>query len=281
MTMRVVVAATIFEAAVGFGGVASEDAFVTGDCCADMCIQTDGCEQSYCKDNGLCFGLYHKGDSKCYQPGTNATDCDDALLEPVQCAEYPMTTCEDVCNGITGCKDSKWGTYCKTWQDPPVCFGIIIKKDGSLCFDPTDEECVGEPYACEMVTAPPTNLPETSASPSNLPETSASPSNLPETTAAPTDLPTNEDLAGDWCGETPLGPIKVTPEVSGKITVYVAGETFTAEYYLDGYEIVFTNPDENLATLLEQLDSSLYAIYTYEGVYVELVNVFSTTITRC
>ncbi|KAF4734120.1 hypothetical protein FOZ63_005438, partial [Perkinsus olseni] len=111
--------------------------------------------------------------------------------------------------------------------------------------------------------------------------TSVVPTNLPETSVVPTNLPTNEDLAGDWCGETPLGPIKVTPEVSGAVTLFVAGETFTAEYYLDGFEIVFTNPDEDLAALLQQLDSSLYAVYTDEGVYVELVNVFSTTITRC
>ncbi|EER12560.1 hypothetical protein Pmar_PMAR027378 [Perkinsus marinus ATCC 50983] len=95
------------------------------------------------------------------------------------------------------------------------------------------------------------------------------------------DYPTYEDLAGDWCGETPLGFIKVTLEVSGTVTLFVDGKTYTAEYYLDGYEIVFTNPDEALAALLDELDSSLYALYTEEGVYVELVNVFTTTITIC
>ncbi|KAF4649735.1 hypothetical protein FOL47_001784, partial [Perkinsus chesapeaki] len=182
--MRVLIAAIIVETVVGFGGsgVASEDTSTTGDYCEDICIQTDGCEQSYCEDNGLCFGLYHKGDSNCYQSGTNATDCDASLLEPVQCAEYPITTCEDVCEGISECKDSKWGTYCKTWQDPPVCFGIIVKEDGSLCFNPADEECVGEPYACELATVAPTDLPETTVVPTNLPETTVVPTNLPETT---------------------------------------------------------------------------------------------------
>ncbi|KAF4754082.1 hypothetical protein FOZ62_023661, partial [Perkinsus olseni] len=187
--MRVALAAAIFEVVVGFGTSVSEDTMPTGDYCKDMCTQTAGCDQSYCKDNGLCFGLYHKGDSKCYQPGGDATDCDDSVLEPVQCAEYPVTTCEDVCNGIDGCKDSKWGTYCKSWQSPAVCFGIIVKDDGSLCFNPTDEECVGESYLCEMATAVPTNLPETSAVPTNLPETSVVPTNLPETSVVPTNLP--------------------------------------------------------------------------------------------
>ncbi|KAF4651679.1 hypothetical protein FOZ61_010272, partial [Perkinsus olseni] len=96
----------IFEVVVGFGTSVSEDTMPTGDYCEEMCTQTAGCDQSYCKDNGLCFGLYHKGESKCYQPGSDATDCDDSVLEPVQCAEYPVTTCEGVCNGIDGCKDS-------------------------------------------------------------------------------------------------------------------------------------------------------------------------------
>ncbi|KAF4672854.1 hypothetical protein FOL46_008294 [Perkinsus olseni] len=187
--MRVALAASIFEVVVGFGTSVSEDTMPTGDYCEELCTQTAGCDQSYCKDNGLCFGLYHKGESKCYQPGSDATDCDDSVLEPVQCAEYPVTTCEDVCNGIDGCKDSKWGTYCKSWQSPAVCFGIVVKDDGSLCFNPTDEECVGEPYLCEMATVVPSNLPETSVVPTNLPETSVVPTNLPETSVVPTNLP--------------------------------------------------------------------------------------------
>ncbi|EER09105.1 hypothetical protein Pmar_PMAR024129 [Perkinsus marinus ATCC 50983] len=279
--MRVVIAASIVGCIVGFSNTVSEDTMPTGNYCEEMCTQTAGCDQSYCKDNGLCFGLYHRGDSKCYQPGGEAIDCDDSVLEPVQCAEYPVTTCDDVCSSIEGCKESKWGTYCKTWQDPPVCFGIIVKEDGSLCFNPIDEECVGEPYPCEIAPIETTVIPETTGEPTDAPETTVGSTDVSETTSEPVDYPTNEDLAGDWCGETPLGSIKVTPEVSGAVTLFVAGQTFTAEYYLDGYEIVFTNPDEALAALLEELDSGLYALYTDEGVYVELVNVFTTTITRC
>ncbi|KAF4648915.1 hypothetical protein FOL47_002648, partial [Perkinsus chesapeaki] len=124
----------------GIGAYRSEDTPFVGDFCEESCSQTVGCDQSYCKENGLCFGLYHKGDSKCYQPGSVDNDCDDAMLEPVRCAEYPETTCQEVCDSFDSCTNSDWGTYCKVWLDVPVCFGIVKKSDGSLCFDSVDEE---------------------------------------------------------------------------------------------------------------------------------------------
>ncbi|KAF4701628.1 hypothetical protein FOZ62_031693, partial [Perkinsus olseni] len=119
--------------------------------CEEACSQTVGCERSYCKANGVCFGLYHKGDSKCYQPGASDGDCDDATLEPVRCVEYPQTTCSEVCDSVDGCKSSVMGTYCKDWLESPVCFGIIMKGDGTLCFAPTDNGCEGDSYPCEIV----------------------------------------------------------------------------------------------------------------------------------
>ncbi|EEQ99478.1 hypothetical protein Pmar_PMAR025866 [Perkinsus marinus ATCC 50983] len=125
-------------------------ALSSAEYCQKLCDSTAACATSkfgsYCKGNGLCFGLYHKDDGYCFQ-STEQDTCDDYSLEPVACPE-PKPTCQEVCNGLTQCRDSKWGSYCKTWQDPQVCFGIIKKADGSLCFAPTDEDCYGEPYYC-------------------------------------------------------------------------------------------------------------------------------------
>ncbi|KAF4650767.1 hypothetical protein FOZ61_011053 [Perkinsus olseni] len=118
--------------------------------CQDICDGHAACADSkygsYCKGNGVCFGLYHKDDGYCFQP-TEQDSCDDYTLEPVACPE-PQPTCQDVCNEMPQCRDSKWGSYCKTWQKPQVCFGIIKKNDGTLCFAPTDPHCKGDPFYC-------------------------------------------------------------------------------------------------------------------------------------
>ncbi|KAF4681130.1 hypothetical protein FOZ60_012572 [Perkinsus olseni] len=121
--------------------------------CQDMCESHEACAASkygsYRKSNGVCFGFYHKDDGYCFQPAEQES-CDDITLMPVYCPEHevPEPTCQDVCNDLDQCRMSKWGSYCKTWQDPKVCFGIIKKADGSLCFAPTDKHCEGEPYYC-------------------------------------------------------------------------------------------------------------------------------------
>ncbi|KAF4670200.1 hypothetical protein FOL47_002132 [Perkinsus chesapeaki] len=125
----------------------------TYNTCQEMCDSHEACANSkygsYCKSNGVCFGFYHKDDGYCFQP-TEQESCDDTTLMPVYCPEEeePKPTCHDVCNNLEQCRMSKWGSYCKTWQDPQVCFGIIKKADDSLCFAPTDEDCDGEPYYC-------------------------------------------------------------------------------------------------------------------------------------
>ncbi|KAF4738313.1 hypothetical protein FOZ63_011293, partial [Perkinsus olseni] len=145
--MRSILAGSLLVSTVAFGGqspgiVASQSGGM--DTCSMACNQTMGCDQSYCKNNGMCFGLYHKGNAFCYQPG-GADGCDDASLEPVKCTDYPLTTCQDVCDRLVGCKDSAWGSYCKSWQDPPICFGILKMYDGSLCHQ-SDPNCTGEPF---------------------------------------------------------------------------------------------------------------------------------------
>ncbi|EER01978.1 hypothetical protein Pmar_PMAR007672 [Perkinsus marinus ATCC 50983] len=119
------------------------------DYCQQLCDETPSCASygwgSYCKGNGVCFGLLQKGDGYCFQPADSS--CDDSVYTPVSCPVVPPS-CEDVCNGLSSCKNSKWGSYCKSWQSPPVCFGILEKDDGSLCFQSTDSDCVGKPYPC-------------------------------------------------------------------------------------------------------------------------------------
>ncbi|EEQ99075.1 Carbonic anhydrase, putative [Perkinsus marinus ATCC 50983] len=57
--------------------------------CQRICDNLMSCAHSkhgsYCKSNGVCFGLYHKDDSYCFQP-TDLTDCNDSVLEPVMCS---------------------------------------------------------------------------------------------------------------------------------------------------------------------------------------------------
>ncbi|EER00205.1 hypothetical protein Pmar_PMAR017063 [Perkinsus marinus ATCC 50983] len=80
-----------------------------------------------------------------------------AILSLVSATEDP---CAQMCSYVEGCAKSKFNSYCKTWQSPPVCFGLIKKSDGSICFEPTDADCVGEPIACDEQQ--PTGVPGTS-----------------------------------------------------------------------------------------------------------------------
>ncbi|EER00545.1 conserved hypothetical protein [Perkinsus marinus ATCC 50983] len=127
--------------------------------CEDYCSETSGCGQSYCKEDGHCFGLYHNGDSKCYQSDDEEDACDDSF-EPVRCLESPPSTCDDACSSVDGCRTSELGTYCKFWLDDPVCYGILKKNDGSLCFVVTDEACEGNSYPCDSQTAAPVETTE-------------------------------------------------------------------------------------------------------------------------
>ncbi|KAF4661007.1 hypothetical protein FOZ61_003624 [Perkinsus olseni] len=330
-------------------GTSIDETPTSANHCEEACSQTVGCERSYCKANGVCFGLYHKGDSKCYQPGASDGYCDDATLEPVRCVDYPQTTCSEVCNSVDGCKSSVMGTYCKDWLESPVCFGIITKGDGTLCFAPTDNECEGDSYPCEIfgtteapvdtteapvdtteapvdtteapvetteapvetteapveTTEAPvetTEAPvETTEAPVDTTEAPVDTTEAPvETTEAPVDTteapvdttepsidtadpaqPSVDDVEGDWCGDTPLGAMRVTLREDGTASIFISGQPFTATYYLDGYDIIIQNPDESLQSLLTALDTSLVTRYTPEGISVELVNLFSTTLSNC
>ncbi|KAF4655592.1 hypothetical protein FOZ61_007491 [Perkinsus olseni] len=59
--------------------------------CHRVCDGLSSCGDSkygsYCKGNGVCYGLYHKDDGYCFQP-TESDTCDDSVLEPVMCSPY-------------------------------------------------------------------------------------------------------------------------------------------------------------------------------------------------
>ncbi|KAF4709938.1 hypothetical protein FOZ62_013936, partial [Perkinsus olseni] len=134
-------------------------AFAEATPCDYYCSLAEGCESSHCNENGVCFGLYHVNATICYEPGDVSGDCDSTSLNPVICGDPPVTTtasftssmstCLDVCDSLVSCQESSTGSYCKTWMSPPVCFGIIVKPDGTLCYEGVDEGCVGEPYSCQ------------------------------------------------------------------------------------------------------------------------------------
>ncbi|KAF4693906.1 hypothetical protein FOZ60_009653 [Perkinsus olseni] len=62
--------------------------------------------------------------------------------------------CAQMCSDVSGCSDSKYGSYCKSWLSSPVCFGLVKKADGSVCFQPTDSSCVGDSISCGSVSTP-------------------------------------------------------------------------------------------------------------------------------
>lgn len=60
--------------------------------------------------------------------------------------------CVLACQSISECSSDPLShlTYCKYWQDPPTCFGIYIRSDGTACFHPNDPSC--NDWALERMT---------------------------------------------------------------------------------------------------------------------------------
>ena len=54
---------------------------------------------------------------------------------------YPVEYCQGLCDDNKECRHDKHGSYCKSWQDPPVCFGFYHKKPHGYCFEPNDPKC--------------------------------------------------------------------------------------------------------------------------------------------
>ncbi|KAF4689420.1 hypothetical protein FOZ60_001670 [Perkinsus olseni] len=91
-----------------------------------------------------------------------------ALAGAVAVATATEDACSQMCSKVDGCRESKYGSYCKGWMTPSTCFGLVEKADGSYCFQPGDDSCVGEAVPCSMgrvTTAEPTESPATTAAP--------------------------------------------------------------------------------------------------------------------
>ncbi|KAF4737626.1 hypothetical protein FOZ63_019016 [Perkinsus olseni] len=67
-----------------------------------------------------------------------------ALAGAVAVATATEDACSQMCSKVDGCRESKYGSYCKGWMTPSTCFGLVEKADGSYCFQPGDDSCVGE-----------------------------------------------------------------------------------------------------------------------------------------
>ncbi|EER09122.1 hypothetical protein Pmar_PMAR024146 [Perkinsus marinus ATCC 50983] len=105
----------------------------------------------------------------------------------------PTTTtweCNEECNAIASCRDSISGSYCKTWVQPSVCFGILVKDDGELCYESVDEGCDGTPYPCGQVFTTEASTEGTTETPTE--ETTETPTEeaTEESSGAPTGEPT-------------------------------------------------------------------------------------------
>ena len=147
------------------------------DDCSELCEVTGACREdphnhgSYCKRSQsppVCFGFYWTNESKsniCYEPNGGSTlcpssypiGCDEAFTTPtttttISSAVSVVTTpeprgprvCTKACMNTPGCMSNphSHSTYCKTWQNPPVCFGLYWTSPShtETCFQPYSPE---------------------------------------------------------------------------------------------------------------------------------------------
>ncbi len=141
--------------------------------CTDLCDSMDDCKNhsqySYCKldhNPQTCFGMYYTDASMtdiCYFQ-TNQETCpeqypvicpaeieDATTAAPVE--KTPAEICADACALSGSCSGkNKWGTYCKGWQAPAVCFGLYWTDADhtETCFYPIDKKTCPEtdPVLC-------------------------------------------------------------------------------------------------------------------------------------
>lgn len=69
-------------------------------------------------------------------------------------------SCQYACDSTEECNNDpqNHGSYCKSWEDPPVCFGLYVRENGKYCFQPNDPTCndaVLKPLSCAYQTTTP------------------------------------------------------------------------------------------------------------------------------
>merc|ERR1712154_760459 len=53
---------------------------------------------------------------------------------------YPVADCQELCASFGPCANYAYatntqGSYCKSWQNPPVCYGFYYQENDDLCFE--------------------------------------------------------------------------------------------------------------------------------------------------
>ena len=89
-------------------------------------------------------------------------DYGEAILDPADRAvvsyptKKPKGFCQNQCDKTPACLNQKpkaQGSYCKHWNNPPVCFGLYVKPTApnKTCFQPNDKSCndkILQPLLC-------------------------------------------------------------------------------------------------------------------------------------
>lgn len=130
--------------------------------CQDICNGVEECivKGSYCKlaldGNNVCQGLYFRDIGRTDPCSADDPTCPEAI--PVRCPNSPepnpsVVTCENICSLTGACAFSPThqGTYCKTEQIIPTCFGLFWRDQQQTipCYWPVDPSCPqSDPVRC-------------------------------------------------------------------------------------------------------------------------------------
>ncbi|EER15892.1 merozoite surface protein 2, putative [Perkinsus marinus ATCC 50983] len=155
------------------------------------------------------------------------------VTSAVAVATATEDACSQMCSEVDGCRGSKYGSYCKGWMTPSICFGLVRRTDGSYCFQPGDVNCVGEAVPCSMghvTTAEPTESPLTTAVPAtkSASTTSASIATTAtevNTTAAPTTTAQAVTTTPVETTTNTVGPITTTTATTTRVTTTTTATT--------------------------------------------------------
>ncbi|KAF4681153.1 hypothetical protein FOZ60_012552 [Perkinsus olseni] len=229
--------------------------------------------------------------------------------------------CAQMCSDVSGCGNSKYGSYCKSWLSSPICFGLMKKSDGSVCFQPTDSSCVGDAIPCDTVSTPPvttkaavsTTTTKAAVSTTTTKAIVSTTTEATTTTAAPTSVTTvevtttttttmppttttvattqattsttttsTEGFGGKYCGNLFGQSFSVDFE-EGRATVSVLGQSAGADYEVEGTKIVFSNYDPMLQKLMNafHIKSIDGTIISPTEVHIKAGFLIDTTLTSC
>ncbi|EER14150.1 hypothetical protein Pmar_PMAR029213 [Perkinsus marinus ATCC 50983] len=102
-----------------------------GGYCQSLCDASPDCIFSYCGDDNICHDVGSAASSGAVPCGAAVTSFD---------------SCSSACESVADCSASQWKSFCKTWLDTPVCFGLLQSANG-LCYE-VSAGCTGTAYPC-------------------------------------------------------------------------------------------------------------------------------------